>query len=75
MAKTPAHEPLTESEPDAWAAFERAIDVVVKTPPQHRTAKASVPDLAERARALVIEVSALSASLASLPRLRPQTED
>jgi hypothetical protein len=23
--------------PDAWARFERAIDVVAKSPPQHRT--------------------------------------
>jgi hypothetical protein len=28
----------TEPEyPDAWERFERAIDVVVKSPPQHRT--------------------------------------
>jgi hypothetical protein len=24
--------------PDAWAAFERAVDVVVKAPPRHRSA-------------------------------------
>jgi hypothetical protein len=24
---------------DAWARFERAVDVVVKSPPQHRTAE------------------------------------
>jgi hypothetical protein len=23
--------------PDAWARFERAVDVVAKSPPQHRT--------------------------------------
>jgi hypothetical protein len=28
--------------PDAWARFERAVDVVAKSPPQHRTK--SVPD-------------------------------
>lgn len=28
----------TEMEADAWSAFERAVDVVVKAPPQHRTA-------------------------------------
>jgi hypothetical protein len=28
-----------ELEPDAWQRFERAIDVVAKSPPQHRTAK------------------------------------
>jgi hypothetical protein len=28
----------TEREyPDAWARFERAVDVVAKSPPQHRT--------------------------------------
>jgi hypothetical protein len=26
-----------EVEPDAWARFERAVDVVAKSPPQHRT--------------------------------------
>jgi hypothetical protein len=26
-----------EFEPDAWGRFERAVDVVVKSPPQHRT--------------------------------------
>jgi hypothetical protein len=25
-----------EFEPDAWARFERAVDVVAKSPPQHR---------------------------------------
>jgi hypothetical protein len=25
---------------DAWARFERAVDVVAKSPPQHRKAKA-----------------------------------
>jgi hypothetical protein len=28
-----------ELHPDAWARFERAADVVVKAPPQHRVAK------------------------------------
>jgi hypothetical protein len=28
-----------ELHPDAWARFERAAGVVVKTPPQHRVAK------------------------------------
>jgi hypothetical protein len=38
MAKTPAiKEP--ELHPDAWARFERAVDVVAKSPPQHRKAK------------------------------------
>jgi hypothetical protein len=26
-----------EMQPDAWARFERAVDVVAKSPPQHRT--------------------------------------
>jgi len=26
-----------ELEPDAWQRFERAVKVVVKSPPQHRT--------------------------------------
>lgn len=28
-----------ELEPDAWARFEHAVDVVVKSPPKHRAAK------------------------------------
>jgi hypothetical protein len=28
-----------ELHPDAWARFERAADVVVKSPPQHRVVK------------------------------------
>jgi hypothetical protein len=28
-----------EFEPDAWRRFERAIDVVAKSPPQHRKKK------------------------------------
>jgi hypothetical protein len=27
-----------ELEPDAWQRFERAVDVVAKSPPQHRIA-------------------------------------
>jgi hypothetical protein len=27
----------SELHPDAWARFERAVDVVAKSPPQHRT--------------------------------------
>jgi hypothetical protein len=26
-----------ELHPDAWARFERAVDMVAKSPPQHRT--------------------------------------
>jgi hypothetical protein len=28
---------LLELEPDAWQRFERAVDVVAKSPPQHKT--------------------------------------
>jgi hypothetical protein len=35
MAK-PLH-PKIEFEPDAWERFERAVAVVAKSPPQHRT--------------------------------------
>jgi hypothetical protein len=35
MTKPKATEP--ELQEDAWARFERAIDVVAKSPPQHRT--------------------------------------
>jgi hypothetical protein len=30
-----------ELHPDAWARFERAVDVVAKSPPQHRKKKRS----------------------------------
>jgi len=36
MAKKSAHKEI-ELEPDAWARFERAVDVVAKSPPQHWT--------------------------------------
>jgi hypothetical protein len=31
-----AKQPKIELEPDAWQRFERAVDVVMKSPPQHR---------------------------------------
>jgi hypothetical protein len=34
-ASKPKHE--IELLPDAWARFERAVDVVAKSPPQHRS--------------------------------------
>jgi len=34
MATKPVKE--TELAPDAWKRFERAVDVVAKSPPQHR---------------------------------------
>jgi hypothetical protein len=30
---------LLEFEPDAWERFERALDIVVRAPPQHRSNK------------------------------------
>jgi hypothetical protein len=27
----------TETYPDAWQRFERAVDIVAKSPPQHKT--------------------------------------
>jgi hypothetical protein len=37
MVKSPKIE--IELSPKAWALFERAVDVVAKSPPQHRVAK------------------------------------
>ena len=37
MARNPNLAKEIELEPDAWARFERAVDVVAKSPPQHRT--------------------------------------
>lgn len=31
-----------ELQPDAWRRFERAVDVVAKSPPQHRTKKSKL---------------------------------
>jgi hypothetical protein len=36
MAKKSTHKEV-ELAPDAWERFERAVDVVAKSPPQHRT--------------------------------------
>jgi hypothetical protein len=35
MAKKPSSAGI-DLEPDAWSRFERAVDVVAKSPPQHR---------------------------------------
>ncbi len=46
MASTPRSEtarraePTLEPEPDAWERFEKAMDKVVKAPPQHRSGRA-----------------------------------
>jgi len=37
MAGKPDPKNGSELHPDAWARFERAVDVVAKSPPQHRT--------------------------------------
>jgi len=37
MAKS--SNPKTEFHDDAWPRFERAVDVVAKSPPQHRVTK------------------------------------
>jgi hypothetical protein len=37
--KPPHKKQTVELEPDAWKRFERAVDVVAKSPPQHRKAK------------------------------------
>jgi hypothetical protein len=39
MTKKPQAQKEIELEPDAWRRFERAVDVVAKSPPQHRTKK------------------------------------
>jgi hypothetical protein len=36
MAKPDSKKEDEQQYPDAWSRFERAIDVVVKSPPQHR---------------------------------------
>jgi len=39
MAKSDPKNKNVELEPDAWARFERAVKVVAKSPPQHRSKK------------------------------------
>jgi hypothetical protein len=39
MARAKRKTAKIELLPDAWARFERAVDVVAKSPPQHRTKK------------------------------------
>jgi hypothetical protein len=48
MADHPKEVKDAELEPDAWQRFERAVDVVAKSPPQHRT-KAEKSPKAKRA--------------------------
>jgi hypothetical protein len=47
--KRPQTEKEVELQPDAWQRFERAVDVVAKSPPQHRVAKK--PDRKKSAKA------------------------
>ena len=41
MSKMPRSADMSDSQEDegSWDAFERAVDVVVKAPPQHRASK------------------------------------
>ena len=39
MAKSTQKTKTVELRPDAWVRFERVVDVVAKSPPQHRTKK------------------------------------
>jgi hypothetical protein len=39
VPKKPERKVEIELEPDAWQRFERAVEVVAKSPPQHRVAK------------------------------------
>jgi hypothetical protein len=40
MAKSGQKKKDIDLEPDAWARFERAVNVVAKSPPQHRVKSA-----------------------------------
>jgi hypothetical protein len=42
MPKKPDPAKELEFHPDAWARFERAAEVVAKSPPQHRVAKKAI---------------------------------
>jgi hypothetical protein len=42
MAKNPKREEI-DLAPDAWERFERAVQIVAKSPPQHRTAASKSP--------------------------------
>jgi hypothetical protein len=41
--KTKPKPPEIELHPDAWERFEKAVDVVMRSPPKHRTAKDRAP--------------------------------
>jgi hypothetical protein len=42
--KTKPKPPDIELHPDAWERFEKAVDVVMRSPPKHRTKKKSEPE-------------------------------
>jgi hypothetical protein len=48
MKKIKSREP--ELHPDAWERFERAVSVVAKSPPQHRTKEKAKPSQKRKAR-------------------------
>jgi hypothetical protein len=52
MAKLSKGDTSSKSEvhPDAWSRFERAVDVVAKSPPQHRSQKKPVKDRRQRVK-------------------------
>jgi hypothetical protein len=54
MVSPPKLDKDIELLPDAWARFERAVDVVAKSPPQHRK-KESNPKKKKKKKQLSIE--------------------
>jgi hypothetical protein len=50
---TPNKQKEVELEPDAWERFERAVDVVAKSPPQHKTKIKQNPPKAARSKKLI----------------------
>jgi hypothetical protein len=48
MKKPSLPEKDSELRPDAWQHFERAVDVVAKSPPQHRTKQKNIPTKEKR---------------------------
>jgi hypothetical protein len=43
MSNKPSAPSDIESSPDAWEKFERAVDTVVKAPPQHKVSAKKQP--------------------------------
>lgn len=44
---TPKEKPKIDIDQDAWSRFERAVDVVAKSPPQHRVKRKTKKRVAE----------------------------